>query len=168
MNKPATSQNSDGVFEPFSIEQVPWEEFSRGQRFGMRYQDLSSFGGGKQISISNEVLPPGRQANQLHYHMLEEEHVLVLEGSLTLRLGEKSYVLLPGHYVCFPAGQTVGHALYNQTPRACRYLVIGNPQPNEVAVFPETGRVEVKLMSEGYRASETLGYWEGVNDATKP
>jgi hypothetical protein len=78
------SANADGVFEPFPIEQVPWEEFTRGQRFGMRYQHLSSYGGGTQISISNEVLAPGRQANQAHYHLLEEEHVFVLEGSLAL------------------------------------------------------------------------------------
>jgi uncharacterized cupin superfamily protein len=158
------SRNADGVFEPFFIEQVPWEEFKRGQRFGMRYQHLSSFGGGTQISISNEILPPGKQANPLHYHMLEEEHVFILEGSLTVRLGEKAYVLTPGHYVCFPAGQKVGHALYNHTSEPCRYLVLGNPQSNEVAVFPETGRVEVKLMREGYRQSETMGYWDGIDD----
>jgi hypothetical protein len=34
-------------------------------------------------------------------------------------------------------------------------------------VFPETGRVEVKLMGQGYRASATLGYWEGVDDGTQ-
>lgn len=79
-----TSVNAEGVFEPFPISRVPWQEFSHGERFGMRYQHLSSFGGGSQISVSMEILPPGKQANQLHYHMLEEEHVFVIEGSLTL------------------------------------------------------------------------------------
>jgi uncharacterized cupin superfamily protein len=167
MSDKPTSKNADGLYEPFPIEAVPWEEFNRGPRFGMRYQHLSSYGGGTQISISNEILAAGKQANQAHYHMLEEEHVLVLEGALTVRLGEKSYVLAQGHYVCFPAGQKVGHSLYNHTSEPCRYLIIGNPQPNEVAVFPETGRVEVKLMGEGYRRSETLGYWEGVKDDTQ-
>ena len=55
-----TSANDDGVFEPFHIGRVPWEEFFRGDRFGMRYQHLSSFGGGSQISVAMEVLP--RQA----------------------------------------------------------------------------------------------------------
>jgi len=158
------SKNTDGVFEPFSIAQVPWEEFQRGQRFGMRYQHLSSYGGGTQISVANEILPPGKQANQLHYHMLEEEHVYVLAGALTVRLGDKPYILTAGDYVCFPAGQQVGHSLYNHTAEPCRYLVIGNPQPHEVAVFPDTGRVEVKLMREGYRKSATLQYWEGVSE----
>jgi uncharacterized cupin superfamily protein len=164
MSDKPTSRNAEGVYEPFPIADVPWEEFSRGQRFGLRYQHLSSYGGGKQISISNEILAPGKQANQLHYHMLEEEHVFVLEGALTVHLGDNAFVMAQGHHICFPAGQKVGHALYNHTTQPCRYLVIGNPQPNEVAVFPETGRVEVKLMGEGYRGSATLGYWEDVDD----
>ncbi|MGA2548947.1 MAG: cupin domain-containing protein [Burkholderiaceae bacterium] len=157
------SADAEGIFEPFLIADVPWEEFSRGSRFGMRYQHLSSYGGGSQIGVANEVLAPGQQANQAHYHMLEEEHVFVLEGELTLQLGEKKYILSAGHYVCFPAGQQVGHALINHTSQPCRYLIIGNSQPHEVAVFTDTGRVEVKLLGEVYRKSETVGRWDDVN-----
>lgn len=162
MNDEATSADAEGVFEPFHIDRVPWEEFTRGERFGMRFQHLSSFGGGAQISVSMEVLPPGRQANQAHYHLLEEKHVFVLEGSLTLRLGAKAYELSAGHYVCFPAGQRVAHSLVNHTAAPCRYLMLGNPQAHDVAVFPESGRVSVKLTGESYRKSATLDYWDGV------
>jgi hypothetical protein len=31
-----SSANAEAVFEPFPITEVPWEEFSHGQRFGMR------------------------------------------------------------------------------------------------------------------------------------
>jgi hypothetical protein len=112
-----------GIFEPFPIAEVPWEEFSHGERFGMRFQHLSTFGGATRIGVANEVLAPGRQANPLHYHLLEEEHVFILEGSY--------------------------------------------PHPHDVAVFPETGRVSVKLTGEGYRRSATMDYWENI-DAAKP
>jgi len=86
MSSPAadkpTSVNADGIFEPFPISRVPMEEFLRGERFGMRYRHLSSFGGGTQVSVSMEELPPGRQANQAHYHLLQEEHLYLIEGSL--------------------------------------------------------------------------------------
>jgi uncharacterized cupin superfamily protein len=160
---PPNSRNADGVFEPFHIDQVPWKESSRGTRFGLRYQQLAVYGGATQIGVSNEILPPGKQANPFHYHMLEEEHVFVLEGSMTLRLGDQHHVLGPGHYVCFPAGQPVGHSLHNHTSEPCRYLIIGKSHPHEVAVFPDTGRVEVSLMKQGYKQGETLGYWEGVD-----
>jgi uncharacterized cupin superfamily protein len=166
-NRPTTTTAS-GVFEPFHIDQVPTEEAMRGTRFGMRFQHMSSFAGGSQISVSMEVLPPGKQANQLHYHMLEEEHVFVLEGALTLQLGPKTYELSAGHYVCFPAGQKVGHSLTNRTEKPCRYLVFGNPQPSDVAVFPETGRVSVKLTGESYRKSQTIEYWDGVDAERNP
>ena len=167
-NEKPNSANADGVFEPFAIQSVPWETFSRGERFDMRFQHLSSFGGGTQISVSMEVLPPGRQASasQAHFHMLEEEHVLVLEGSLTLRLGESSYDMPAGRYVCFPAGQRAGHALISRTDHSCRYLVFGNPQPHDVAVFPDTGRVGVKLMGEGYRQAQSMAYCDGVDGDT--
>jgi uncharacterized cupin superfamily protein len=165
MTEQASSTNSEGIFEPFHISRVPWEEFFKGERFGMRYQHLSTFGGGSQISVSMEVLPPGKQANQAHYHLLEEEHVFVLEGTLTVYLGEKSFELSTGFYVCFPAGQKVGHALVNHTAEPCRYLVFGNPQPHDVAVFTETGRVKVKLTDEIYLQSSKVGYWEGVDDS---
>jgi uncharacterized cupin superfamily protein len=168
MSEKAGSKNTEGIYEPFDMAEVPWVEHARGERFALRYQHLSAFGGATQIGVSNEVLPPGKQANPSHYHMLEEEHVFVLEGSMTVPLGEKRYVVQAGSYVCFPAGQQVGHALINHTDAPCRYLIIGNSQPHDVAVFPETGRLDVKLMREGYQKSATMGYWEGIDCNSPP
>ncbi len=157
------SANAEGIFEPFPITDVPWGDHSPNPRFGMRYQHLSSYGGATQIGISNEILAPGKQANPLHYHMAEEEHVFILEGELTLRLGDKSYIMSEGHYVCFPAGQKVGHALINHTDKPCRYLVFGNPQVLDVAVQTESGRVAVKSLGVGLRQSDVMDYWEGID-----
>ena len=38
-----------------------------------------------------------------------------------------------------------------------------NPQAHDVAVFPETGCVSVKLTGEGYRKGAVMEYWEEVN-----
>jgi uncharacterized cupin superfamily protein len=162
MSDQATSVGAKGIFEPFRIDRVPWEKVFRGERYGMEFQVLSQYGGGSQITVCMEILPPGRQANQVHYHMLEEEHVLVLDGTMTIRLGDKTHVVDAGHYVCFPAGQKIGHSLFNHSMAPCRYLIIGNPQPHDVVVFPETGRVGVKLTGEGYRKAHTMEYWEDV------
>ncbi len=32
MTEKRSSANADGIFEPFSIEDVPWEAFSKGER----------------------------------------------------------------------------------------------------------------------------------------
>ena len=35
MQKPS-SVNAGGIFEPFSVDAVPWEDYSHGDRFGTR------------------------------------------------------------------------------------------------------------------------------------
>jgi uncharacterized cupin superfamily protein len=96
--------------------------------------------------------------------MLEEEHLLMMEGSATLQLGDKSFELLAGSYICFPAGQKAGHTLINNGSEPCRYLIVGERNPHDVIVYPESGRVSVRLTGEGYRKSATMDYWEGNED----
>jgi uncharacterized cupin superfamily protein len=151
----------NGIHQPFSVEDVPWEEYSHGERFGTRFRQLGEYGGCSHVGVCMEEIAPGRQTYPAHYHMLEEEHLLVLEGHPTLRLGEKRYELGPGSYVCFPAGQKAGHALVNHTDEPVRYLIIGERDPSEVIVYTDCGRVGVRLTGEGYRKADTIGYWVG-------
>ena len=156
-----TSANAEGIFEPFATRDVPFESFSEGTRFASRYQRLGAFGGGSKVGVNIEELAPGKQACPAHYHMLEEEHLLILEGRLTLRLGERRYEMGPGDYCCFPAGQKAGHALINDGTEVCRYLIIGDNERNEVVVYPDSGRVGVSLLKQGFRGEATMEYWEG-------
>jgi uncharacterized cupin superfamily protein len=153
--------DADGTRLPFSVEDVPWEEYSHGERFGTRVRQLGEFGGCSHVGVCMEEIPPGRQAYVAHYHMLEEEQLLVLEGRPTLRLGERRLPMGPGTFVVFPAGQKAGHALVNETEEPVRYLIIGERNPNEVTVHTDTGRVGVRLVGEGYRGDDTMDYWDG-------
>ena len=38
------------------------------------------------------------------------------------------------------------------------------PQPHDVVVFTDAGRVSVKLTGESYRKDATMRYWDGVDD----
>lgn len=160
-----TAINADGVSEPFDAALAPVEIFAQGERFGSSFRHLSSFGGGDHVGVALEELPPGKETNPSHYHMLEEEHVYILAGELTLKLGDRTYVMKAGHYVCFPAGQKVGHSMYNHTAATYRYLIIGERNPNDVIVYPESNRVSVRLTGEGYSKSAVMDYWEGIDMA---
>lgn len=155
--------NADGISEPFAAEIAPLETFSHGERFGSSFRHLSSFGGGDHVGVALEELAPGKETNPSHYHMLEEEHAYILEGALTLKLGARSYVMKAGDYVCFPAGQKVGHSLFNHTGAPCRYLIIGERNPSDVIVYPESGRVSVRLTGEGYSKAAAMDYWDGID-----
>ncbi|WP_410211993.1 cupin domain-containing protein [Aquirhabdus sp.] len=159
-----SSINADGIFEPFSTDEAPWEEFAHGQRFASRFKRLDKFGGGTHVGVCLEELEPGKQSGPAHYHMLEEEHLYILEGSLTLRLGDKTFELSKEDYVCFPAGQKAGHTLINHSDTTCRYLIIGEKSPHEVTLYTDSGRIQVRLVQEGYDQSKTMEYWEGEDN----
>ena len=90
---------------PIAIDSVPWSEDSQGERFAMRYRVLSDTRkDGRKIGIAYEELPPGKQSVPFHYHLLEEEHLIALEGEATLRLGEERHRIKAGDYVGFPGG----------------------------------------------------------------
>lgn len=167
MDQKKSSKNAAGIFEPFVATDVPWEYFARGERFGCRFRQLGDYGGASHVGVALEELSPGKQACPNHYHMLEEEHLYVLDGNMNLHLGETTYELAAGSYVCFPAGQKVGHSLVNNSDAVCRYLIIGERNPHDVIVYPESERVSVRLMGEGYRKSASMDYWDGIDDHNK-
>ena len=74
---------------PISSLDVAWEEWSAGPRFGERYRHLTraAMGEDYRVGVAIEELSPGKQSTPAHYHIFEEEHVYVLEGALTVRIG---------------------------------------------------------------------------------
>ncbi|MGA2548795.1 MAG: cupin domain-containing protein [Burkholderiaceae bacterium] len=147
--------------KPVRIEDLPWKEWSEGERFGSRVRQLSPPGPEHHVGVIIEELPPGRQSCPVHYHLAEEEHVLMLEGSVTLRLGAQRYTLNAGDYVCFPAGQQAGHALINEGSAVCRYLVIGEHIASDVAVYPDSDKVYVRSLKAVFPRAAEVDYWKG-------
>jgi uncharacterized cupin superfamily protein len=148
---------------PIAIDSVPWTEWGRGARFALRYRVLSDTRkDGRKIGVSYEELPPGKQSVPFHYHLLEEEHIIVLEGEAMLRLGEDHYRIKAGDYVGFPAGQRAGHCLINESDKPFRFIMIGDRQPNEVCVYPDSNKVLVDALDRAiFRDAERLDYWDG-------
>jgi uncharacterized cupin superfamily protein len=150
---------------PFSSLDVAWTEWSEVPRFALRYRHLSraAMGEDYRIGVAIEELAPGKQSSPAHYHIFEEEHVYILEGALTVRIGAGTYEMKAGDYVCFPAGQKAGHCLINNSGAICRYVIVGERNPNEVVVYTDSGKVLVRAL--GRRAmfdlAATRGYWDG-------
>lgn len=153
----------DPKFPPIASESVPWQNNHHGERFGTRWRHLTMAAVGEpyRVGVAIEELPPGKQTVPFHYHMLEEEHVLVLEGEMTLRLGDERHPMKAGDYVCFPAGRKVGHCLINESNAVCRYVIIGEHNPNEVSVYPDSNKVQVRWLDERYDRAAQREYWDG-------
>lgn len=166
------TDSTERSYVPISVDDVPWTEWSDVPRFGIRYRHLSlaALGEDYRIGVAIEELAPGMQTAPAHYHIFEEEHVYVLAGTPTLRLGAGSHVMKPGDYACFPAGQKAGHCLINETDAPCRYVIIGEDDPNEVVVYTDSGKVLIRSL--GRRALFDLGarrgYWDGEDTGLPP
>jgi uncharacterized cupin superfamily protein len=151
--------------KPISSAVVPWVEVSDVPRFGIRYRHLTlaAVGEDYHVGVAIEELAPGMRSNPAHYHIFEEEHVYVLEGSMTVRIGAGSYEMKAGDYACFPAGQKAGHGFVNESGAVCRYVILGENRPDEVAVYTDSKKVLVRSL--GRRAIFDLaalrGYWDG-------
>lgn len=149
---------------PIATDDAPWEIFEHGSRFGGRFRHLTRTALGAapyHVGVAIEELPPGRQSCPFHYHMLEEEHLLILEGKCTLRLGEERRTLKTGDYAVFPAGLKVGHCLINETDAPCRYVIIGENNPNESCVYPDSNKVSNRWLGERYDRAAVRDYWDG-------
>jgi len=112
------------------------------------------------LAIHFEELPPGKQSCPRHYHQVEEEFVWILEGSCTLLWGEEKLPIREGDYARFPAGDTHAHALLNEGEAVCRYLILGNPSPQDAIVYPDSNKVMVRATQEIY-PRQPMTYWEG-------
>ena len=147
---------------PIAIDSIPAEDWSEGVRFGGRVQVLSnSRDGGRKIGIAIEVVQPGKQTSPFHYHMVEEEHIIALEGEATLRLGDARHPIKAGDYVCFPAGQRAGHCIVNERGAPFKFMIVGDRAANETCVYPDSGKIMIYnlgrlILPEG----ESLDYWK--------
>ena len=158
--------NDAKPFPPISSENVGWESWAEGARFGSRFLHLTSAAVGENYHVGMQIeeLSPGKQSSPAHYHVLEEEQVLVLEGAVTLRLGEEVFSMKAGDYVCFPAGQKAGHCFINETEKVCRFLIVGEKNPNEVCVYTDSHKVMVRSLGRGANIFDTNAvkdYWGG-------
>ncbi|WP_373354432.1 cupin domain-containing protein [Pseudoroseicyclus sp. CXY001] len=104
------------------------------------FRPISDALGLTQFGLAEEVLEPGSSVSLLHWHEEEDEFLYLLAGELTViesREGDETRTILePGDCAGWPAGEPVGHAIYNHTDMPCRYLILGTRKAAEVGHYP--------------------------------
>lgn len=69
----------------------------------------------------------------------------------------------PGDFVSFPAGRKVGHSFMNNGAGPCSYLMIGEQNPNEVCVYPDSNKMMVRALRSDddiFDMSAVRRYWD--------
>lgn len=100
-------------------------------------------GGAKESGISVYELQPGQAICPYHYECGEEEWLLVLEGTPTLRHPEGSDRLEPWDVVFFEKGPAGAHGVRNETDEPVRVLMFGTVVVPTASVYPDSDKVGV-------------------------
>ena len=97
--------------------------------------------GSEKLGLSFWELPPGQAAYPYHWHMTEEELLVVTDGSPSLRTPDGWCELDEGEVVAFPRGEEGGHQLVNRTEDTVRFLAFSTQPGPDIVMYPDSGKV---------------------------
>ncbi|NBZ88511.1 cupin domain-containing protein [Stagnihabitans tardus] len=98
---------------------------------------LGDAGGLTQFGVNLVTLQPGAMSSLRHWHLHEDEFVMVTEGALIMVTDAGETAMGPGDCAAFPAGRPDGHHFLNRSDRPACFLVVGTKAPSEVATYSD-------------------------------
>lgn len=137
-----------------SIYPEPYASMMQG-RSSLR---LGQAGGLTQFGVNLVTLEPGALSSLRHWHLNEDEFVMVTEGECVLVEDAGETVMRPGDCAAFPANTPDGHHFINRSEVVARFLVVGTKAPREVATYSD---VDLRVEMEGGQARFT--YRDGTD-----
>ena len=109
--------------------------------FATRRAKLGEQAGADRLGASLYELAPGSAAFPLHYHLGNEELLMVVSGAPALRTPEGERVLEPGEIVAFPVGEAGAHQVVNRGAEPVRILIVSEMNSPDVVLRPESGKL---------------------------
>lgn len=121
--------------------------------------------GAELIGGSMYELEPGDRLWPYHAHHANEEWLVVLRGSPTLRTRDGERQLVEGDVVCFPRGTGGAHQVRNATDAPIRVLMLSTLVAPDIVEYFDSGKVgargaDGKRLLLG-RPGPMLDYWDG-------
>jgi uncharacterized cupin superfamily protein len=87
-------------------------------------------------------LAPGQGSSPYHYEY-EEEWLLVVDGTVVVRVPDGERTLERGDIVCFPAGPAGAHQVMNRSDSPARTLLFSSSRLPAVSVYPDSDKIGV-------------------------
>ena len=127
--------------------------------FQTRYRQLGTLLGAELLGATVYEVDPGERSSPYHYEIGNEECLLVLNGTPTLRHPEGRDVLAVGDMVMFPEGTDGAHQLINESSGVARVLILSTMRAPFGCAYPDSGKVST--FAGVFRIDATVGYWDG-------
>jgi uncharacterized cupin superfamily protein len=116
---------------------------SFGEKYESRHFPIGTALGARKLGYNVTELPPGKAAFPYHFHHVNEELFLVLEGTGTLRSPGGERPIRSGDLVCCPPGADSAHQILNTGSEPLRYLALSTMEDPEVVEYPDSGKYGV-------------------------
>lgn len=99
--------------------------------------------GAARTGLSVYELPPGQAVGPYHYEDPEEEWLLVVSGTPTLRHPEGEDRLEPWDVVFFPAGPAGAHFVRNESESTARVAMFSSLTAVGAVVYPDSDMIQI-------------------------
>lgn len=149
-----------------NINNADFDDVREGEGFRSLRARLARQLGAQMVGASLWEVPPGEAAYPYHWHVSQEEIVVVLEGRPHLRTPEGWREVDEGEVLFFPTGEAGAHQLHNPTASTVRFLAVANQQP-DIILFPDSGKLAASERGRGagvnhtFRLKDDVDYWDG-------
>jgi uncharacterized cupin superfamily protein len=150
------------IFDPDFDQKRDHEGFTRERAYVGRQA------GAERLGASIWVIEPGDAAYPYHFHYGEEEMLVVIEGTPSLRTPAGWRELERGELVSFPVGPGGAHQLVNRTDEPVRILSISTIEELDIVLYPDSEKVSAlfhRNKSDEFRGTfkseSSVDYWDG-------
>jgi uncharacterized cupin superfamily protein len=109
-----------------------WDRMRLGRRLG-----------GEMLGASIYLIQPGQKSFPYHLHHANEELLIVLEGSVSVRTPEGEQEATTGDAMLFRRGPDGAHQVRNHTGTSARFLMISTMVAPEISEYPDSGNIGV-------------------------
>jgi uncharacterized cupin superfamily protein len=131
--------------------------------------------GAERLGLSVWSIEPGQAAYPYHFHLGEEEVLIVLDGTPSLRTPAGWRLLETGEAVRFGTGPEGGHQVANWSERPARFLAISTSGDPDIVVYPDSGKMGAGARAGDrampftmFRTADQVDYHDGETPPQRP
>jgi uncharacterized cupin superfamily protein len=145
--------------------------------FSGRRAQLGRQAGAQRLGASLFELAPGSAPFPLHYHLGNEELLIVFSGRPSLRTPDGERLLEAGEIVALPRGEAGAHQVVNRSQEPARVLIASEMNAPDIVVRPESGKLSAFGRPPGGRGvgmhkvfflRDEADFWEGEEPSPPP
>ena len=149
----------------YNLHDDEWNETTEHEDFAFKDGWVGARIGAELIGGSLYEVAPGKKLWPYHVHHANEEWVVVVRGTPTLRTPDGERQLAEGDVTCFLRGPTGAHQIVNRTEEPVRVLMLSTLISPDVIEYLDSGKIAAtdakgKRLFRTHRG-EPAEYWDG-------